>query len=40
MKSRIILFVITAALCLAALPAAAQQPVVAVNEFRNNTSAG
>ena len=40
MKSRIIVFAVTAVLCLVALPLAAQQPVVAVNEFRNNTSAG
>ena len=40
MKSRIVLFAATAALCLGALPVAAQQPVVAVNEFRNETSAG
>lgn len=40
MKSRILLLAATAALCLAALPVTAQQPVVAVNEFRNETSAG
>ena len=40
MRTRSILIVLTAVLCLGAVSAMAAKPVVAVNEFKNETSAG